>query len=98
MTVILALNGVCKSCEHKKTRISQSIIMMKKASGESVIGSPTVNISNDFGGVTAMGSKALASVDNNSSSHGGDWRQFLGLQRLLRKFGYILGVWQVRCS
>ena len=39
--------------------------MMKKASDESVGGPPGVNISDNFGGFTASGLKALASVDNN---------------------------------
>ena len=38
MAVILALKGVRKSHEHKKTRIGQSIIMMEKASNERVGG------------------------------------------------------------
>ena len=70
MEVILALKGVCKSHDNKKTRISQSIIMMGKATDERVIVPPTVNISDGFGGVMMLGSKSLASVDNNSSSRG----------------------------
>ena len=54
-----------------KTRISQSIIMMDKASDEHFRGPPGVNISDDLGGFMLKGSKALVSVDNNSSSHGG---------------------------
>ena len=97
MAVILALNGVRKSHEHKKTRITQSIIMMKKSSNERAGGPPGVNISDGFGGVTASGSKALALVENNSSSHGGGWRQFVGPRRLLGKVGNSLGVWRARC-
>ena len=78
MAVVLALNGVCKSHNHKKMRIRQSIIMMEKAFNECVGGPPKVNISDSFGGATAPGLKTLASVDNNSSSSGGSWIQFVG--------------------
>ena len=74
MAFILALKGVCKSHKHKNTRISQLIIMMEKASNKRVGGSLGVNISDGFGGVTAARLKALASVDNNSSSRGVGWR------------------------
>ena len=78
MEVILALNGVRKPHDHKNTIISQSIIMTKKASNERFGGPTGVNISDGFGGVTALGLKALALVDNDSSSCGGGWRQFVG--------------------
>ena len=39
--------------------------MMKKSSNKRVGGPPTVNISDDFRGVTAPGSKALAFFDDN---------------------------------
>ena len=92
------LKWVRTSHDHKKTRISQSIIMMKEASNELVGGLPGVNIPDGFGGVTAPGSKSLALVGNNSSSCGGGWRQFVGLRRLLGKVRYGLGVWRARCS
>ena len=92
MLVILALYGVRKLHEHKKTRISQSIITTKKASEERVGGPPTVNISDGFGGVTARGLKTLTLVDNNSASCSGGWRKFVGPHRLLEKVGHSLGV------
>ena len=78
MAVILKLKRMRKSHEHKNMRIGQSIIMMEKSSDERVRGPKGVNILDGFGGVTAPGSKPLGSVDNNSSSCGGGWRQFLG--------------------
>ena len=92
MAVILALKGERKSHEHKKERISKSIMIMGKASDERVGGPPKVNISYSFGGVMVPGSKALASVDNNSSIHGSGWRQLVGLRRLLEKVGHRLRV------
>ena len=65
MAVVLALKGVRKSHRNKLMRISQLIIMMGKTSNERVRGPPIVNISSSFGGVTALGLKALALVDNN---------------------------------
>ena len=98
MAIILELKWVRKSHDHKKTRISQSIIMMKEASNEHFGGPLRVNILDGFGGVTAPGSKALAFVDNNSSSCGGGWRQFVEPRRLLGEVGHSLSVWQARCS
>ena len=46
MAVVLAR----KSHEHKKTRISQSIIMMDKASDERVGGPPGFHVSDGFKG------------------------------------------------
>ena len=71
MEVISLLKSVRKSHEHKKAIISQLIIMMEKSYNECVGGPTGVNIPDDFGGVMAPGSKALALVDNNSSSRGG---------------------------
>ena len=93
MAVILELKGVRKPHQDKKTINSLLIIMMDKASNKRVGGPPGVNISDGFGGVMAPGSKALASVDNNSSGTGGNWRQLVVLQLLLNKFGHKLGVW-----
>ena len=58
---------------------------MYKTSNYRVKGPPSVNISDGFGGVMAPGSKALALVDNNSSSHSDGWGQFVGPQRLFGK-------------
>ena len=96
MAVILELNGVRKSHEHKNTIISQSITTMKKVSDESVGGPPTVNISDGFRGVTAPGSKSLALVYNNASSCSGGWRKFMGIRRLLGKVGHSIRVWRAR--
>ena len=85
MAVILALYGVRKLHKHKKKRISQSIITTKKASEERVGGPPAVNISDVFEGVTALGLKALSSVDNNSASCSGGCRKFVGPRRYLFK-------------
>ena len=71
---------------------------MEKTSNECVGGPLGVNISDGFRGVTAPGSKSLASVENNSSSHGVSWRLFVGPQCLLGKVRHILGVWQERYS
>ena len=46
----------------------------------------------------APGSKALALVEDNSSSRSVGWRRFVGLWCLLENFGNILGVWRTRCS
>ena len=59
--------------------------MMEKVSDKHFGGPPSVNISDGFGGVAAMGSKALASVDNDSSSHGVGWGIFVGTMCLLSK-------------
>ena len=47
-------------------------------------------------GVAAPGSKALALVDDNSSSRGVGWRRFMGPRCLLGKVGHSLGVWRER--
>ena len=86
------LKWVRKSHDHKKTRISQSIIMMGKATDERVIVPPTVNILESLRAVTAPVLKALASVGGNLSSRGGGWRQFMVPRCLLGKVGYSLGV------
>ena len=44
--------------------------MMRKPFNNHVGGPPIVNISDEFGGVTALGLESLALVDNNSSSRG----------------------------
>ena len=49
-------------------------------------------------GVAAPGSKALATIDDNSLSRGVGWRQFVGPRCLLEKVGNSLGVWRARCS
>ena len=98
MAVISALKGVRKSHEHKKTIISQSIIMVEKSSNKCVGGPPGVNISDGFRGVVAPILKALVLVENNASSHGGSWRKFVGPQHLLGKVSHSLGIWQGRCS
>ena len=71
---------------------------MKKASDKRVGGPPTVNISDVFGGVVALGLKSLASVDDEGLSCGGGWRRFMGPWCLLGKVGHSLGVWRARCS
>ena len=65
-----------KPHDHENTKKSLLIIQMEKASDNRVGGPPGVNISDGFGGVAAPVSKALALVDNNSSSRGVSWRQF----------------------
>ena len=53
MVVVLALKGVSKSHINKKTKISQSIIMMGKAFDKRVRVPPTVKISDVFEEVMA---------------------------------------------
>ena len=97
MEVILALKIVHNSHRHKKTIISQLIIMMEKSYNECVGGPTGVNIPDDFEGVMAPGSKALASVHNSSSSRGGGWRKLVGPRYLLEKDGHsskVLATWR----
>ena len=75
-----------------KRKIRQLLIMMKKASEKRVGGPPTVNVSDNSGGLPAPGSKALALVDNVSSSCGGGWRRFVPQMCMLGKVGQSLGV------
>ena len=82
MTVILTLKGVHRPHDHKKTTNSPSIILLKGASGELVVGPPGANISDVPGGVTTPGLKDLALVDNISGSCGGGWGKFMGPKRL----------------
>ena len=69
---------------------------MEKVSDEHVGGPPSVNISYGFGGVAAIFSKALALVEDNSSSHGVGWEIFVGPRCLLSKVRHSIGVWRVR--
>ena len=56
---------------------------MEKSSNERVEGTLILNISDGFRGVMAPGLKYLALVDDNSSSHGVGWRQFVGQRCML---------------
>ena len=97
MAVILMLKVFRQSHGITKRKIRQLLIMMKKASDKRVGGPPTVNISDVFGGVVALGLKSLASVDDEGLSCGGGWRRFMGPWCLLGKVGHSLGVWRARC-
>ena len=92
MAVILALIGVCKTNDHQNTRNSLLTIQMEKSSDESVGGTPGVNISDGFRGVTAPGSKSLVLIENNSGSRGGGWKISVGLRHLLGKVVSNLGI------
>ena len=71
--------------------------MMKKSSDKRVGVPLTVNISDGFWGIMAPCSKALASVNNNSSSRGISWGRFVGPQCLLGKVENSIDVWWARC-
>ena len=65
---------------------------MERAYNDCVGGQPGANISYGTGGVMALGSKALVSVDNISGRRGGGWENFVRLKRLLGKVDRNLGV------
>ena len=68
------------------------MIQLKGSSDKRVGRPPGANISDGPWEVTALGSKALASVDNISGSHGGGWGKFMGPRRLLGKLRRNLAV------
>ena len=62
----------------------------KKSSNERVGGPSADSVSDGSRGVMSLGSKSLASVDDNSSSCGGGWREFVGPRCLLGKVGHSI--------
>ena len=62
-----------KPYDNKKTTNSLSVIQLKGASNERVEGPPGANVSDGPGGVTALGSKSMASVVNIPGSRGSGW-------------------------
>ena len=92
MTVILTLKVVHKPHDQKNTRNNILVIKMKVASNERVGGLLGDNISYVPRGVTALGLKAMVSVDNISGIRGGSWGQLMGPGRLLGKFGSKLRI------
>ena len=68
------------------------MIQLKGASDKRVGRPPGSNISDGPGGVTTLGSNALALVDNISEIRDNGWGKFVGLLRLLGRVGRSLGV------
>ena len=65
---------------------------MSRASNECAVGPPGADISDGSGGVMALGSKSLTSVDKISGSRSGSWVQLMGPQRMLGEIGSNLNV------
>ena len=92
MMVIFKLKAVCKPHNHKYTTNILSVIQLKGASSERVVGPPGANIQDGPVGVTAPCWKSLAFVDDISGSRSGGWGKFLGMWPLLVKVSRNLGV------
>ena len=93
MVVILTLKRERKSHGNQKTKNIQSAIKMEKCLQRARQSTTESEYFRRIQAVTALGSKALASLDNIPLSRGVGLRGFVGPRCLLGKVGNILGVW-----
>ena len=76
MAVILTLKGERKSYRNQKRKNIQLTIKMERRLKRAQRRTTSSEYFRQLWEVAAQGSKALALVDNNSSSRGVSWRQF----------------------